>query len=174
MPVHIGRSIVVLVTGILVGSLLLSVASALTASNFTYSSKKTGYQVLTPADMLKGNSGLGWTMSETGLTGAGCSWGPVHLPQGSHFASATFYETEGVSAPLELVIFRVNLATGGTKQVVLMPATDGSRQSFAVAVPKTWNTIDNATYEYMLQVCHDTDGVFHGARVKYTYTSAGD
>ncbi len=88
--------------------------------------------------------------------------------------SVKFFETEGIAAPLQLDIYRVNLATGDERDKTLLPVTDGTRQAFTIAVPGTWGAVDNGTYTYMLSVCHDPAGLFHGAQVKYTYTSAGD
>jgi hypothetical protein len=172
---RLGRFMVVLIAGIVIGSLILGVASALTASNFTYAKKKTGYSVIGPSDMLRANSALTWTMTEDGLVGAGCHFATFHLPQASTMVSVSFYETEGVAAPLDLSLFRVHLATGAKSQPPSpVVDTDGTRQTWTLTVPKTWSPVNNAAYEYMLEVCHDGSGVFHGARVKYAYTSAGD
>lgn len=86
---------------------------------------------------------------------------------------ATVHETEGVSAPLQIRVYRVAPSAGQTKFIVLAPATDGTRQAFNLQVPSAWSRVDNGRYAYLLSVCQDSDGTFHGARVKYTYTSAG-
>ena len=172
---RLGRFVLVLATGIVIGSMILGVASAFTASKFTYANEKTGYAVIGPSDMLPAASNLTWSITEDGLIGAGCHFATFHVPQASTLMSVSFYETEGVGAPLDLSFFRINLATGAKSDPptpVVDP--DGTRQTFTLTLPKTWSPVNNAKYEYMLQVCHDPDGVFHGARVRYTYTSAGD
>jgi hypothetical protein len=65
------------------------------------------------------------------------------------------------------------MTTDAEKVKDLPPATDGTNQTFTISVPKTWNTLDNTRYTFTLLVCHDPNGSFHGASVKYTYTSAG-
>jgi hypothetical protein len=65
------------------------------------------------------------------------------------------------------------MSTIAEKVKDLPPATDGTIQTFTISVPMTWNTIDNTRYTFTPLVCQDPGGSFHGASVKYTYTSAG-
>ena len=160
--------------GVLAGVLLLGSAQAVTSGTFTYSNKRVGYLAVSPADLEVGSSALTFSVSEASMSGAGCHFGGLHLPQGAQLVSVKFFETEGISAPLQLDVYRVNLATGTEQFKVLTPTTDGTRQTFTITVPGSWGSVDNGKYTYTLGVCHDPSGEFHGAQVRYTYTSAGD
>jgi hypothetical protein len=171
---RIVRIAVVLLTGILIGSLFVGVAQSLTAPDFTYATKQTGHAVITPADLQPESYTTQWFATQGDLEGAGCYIGSIHIPQGSRIVSIDIHETEGVSAPLDLRVLRDTLTTGAEKVKDVPPTTDGSRQTFTISVPSKWNTIDNTLYTFSILVCQDPSGSFHGASVKYSYTSAGD
>ena len=170
---RIARTAVVLLSGIVIGSLLVGEAQSVTSTDFTYATKQTGYTVITPADMQPESYVTQYSTSQGDMEGAGCYIGGIHLPQGSQIVSVAVHETEGLSSPLDLRVLRNSMTTSAEKVKDLPPATDGTNQTFTISVPKTWNTIDNTRYTFTLLVCHDPSGSFHGASVKYTYTSAG-
>jgi hypothetical protein len=165
---------IMFIVGIVVGTMLLGSALALTATSFTYAKKHVGYVAVTPFDLQPAADTIGFAADYDGRTGAGCADTGLRLPQGATLVNATVYETEGISAPLVISIYRVNRATGAVSSAIGTPATDGSRQAHALPIPSTWAKVNNATFDYMFEVCHDPDGIFHGARIKYTYESAGD
>jgi hypothetical protein len=167
------RTAAVLVAGMVIGTLSVGVAQSVTSSDFTYATKQTSYAAITPADMAPSSYTTQWFTTQGDVQGAGCYYGGIHLPQGARLVSVIVHETEGVSAPLGLRVYRDALATGTEKLSAVSPATNGTNQAFTIPVPLKWNTIDNTLYTFTLLVCQDASGSFHGASVKYTYTSAG-
>lgn len=166
------RMFVMFTIGIVVGTMLLGSAVALTATSFTYANKHVGYAAVTPFDLESANDALGFVSDYDTRTGAGCAATGLRLPQGALLVNATVYETEG--APLVISIYRTNRATGGTSSAIVTPTPDGSRQAHTMQIPSTWAKVNNATFDYMFEVCHGPSGIFHGARLRYTYKSAGD
>jgi len=166
------RMFIMFIVGIVVGTMLLGSALALTATSFTYAKKHVGYVAVTPFDLQPANDTIGFAATYDERTGAGCADTGLRLPQNAMLVNATVYETEG--APLVISIYRTNRATGGTSFAIVTPTPDGSRQAHTLQIPSTWAKVNNATFDYMFEVCHGPSGIFHGARVKYTYKSAGD
>ncbi len=172
------------VTGIAIGvvaTLVLSgTAIAVTDTNFTYSTTKTGWLTIHPTDLAPANDfsashydvdiGAGHLTSDNGCFNTG-----VNLPQNARVSSMeTFYRSGGVGQRVYLV--RENLSTNSTEYLVLHFFSDsgGLRTSVTNSVPNAVRTVWNNVYSYGFSVCLLTNDRFEGARITYTYTNAGD
>jgi hypothetical protein len=173
--------LVVLLGFALAGSLVIAAAAyALTATSFKYSSPKTGYLRVSHMDFNPNATFAQWSQSHTsGLTTAAnsCFNAGVDLPVGSKVKSVTWYYQSGPSSDFE-GSFRMNqLATGVGSPIIdaVTPVEDsGLPTSVTRRVPSTLQRV-TARRAYWLEACpgQGGDGAFFGARIKYTYTSAG-
>jgi hypothetical protein len=181
------RTALAAVGGLLAFLSLSGVALAATDNVYRYSTLKTGYLTLlpaafTPADTTKDYVNNGIAIRPLTAGQQHCWSAPVNLPQGAKMtALALYYQLEnGDSALVQFYRKRlsdgvgslpVNQAlalTGGAYRGANFPITDASVQ-----------TVNNGQYGYSLFVCFTENGagtssIFHGARVTYTYTHAGD
>ena len=177
------RSRLFLVLGAaLAGSLIVAAAAyALTAPSFKYSSPKTGYLRVSHMDFIPNVTFAQWSQSHTsGLTTAGnsCFNAGVDLPVRSKVQSVTWYYKSGATNDFE-GSFRMNqLATGVGSPIVgpVFPVEDsGLPTSVTLEVPPTLQRV-TVGRAYWVEACPGNNGdgsAFFGARIKYTYTSAG-
>jgi hypothetical protein len=149
-------------------------ASAVTAKSFKYPSPKTGYLQLPATSMVPdgnasaNNYSVAWPMNL--LEGVGCFNSTVHLPDRSNIVDLTIIHT----GALAISLFETSMLDGlGTELVFTSTSAVGARvaTTFPLATPRK---INNETTMYSLGICLDVDELFHGARIKYTYTTAGD
>jgi hypothetical protein len=171
--------LVVLLGAALVGSLVIVAAAyALTASSFKYSSPKTGYVRISHMAFTANVHVAQWTQSLTlGLSSPthNCFNAGVSLPVGSKVKSVTWYYRSGASDDLEGSFRRNQLATGVGSPIIgpVTPAEDSDvPTSVTRRVPAAEQPV-RAGRAYWVEACPGSDGHFFGARVKYTYTSAG-
>jgi hypothetical protein len=177
------RSVVVLVAGILIGSMLVRSAVAITDDAFKYASPKTGYlNVTTMAfapDSLQGATDdffNTWNESLTNQAAGRCFNAGVNLPQGATMTKVTFCYRSDATSDLGGYLVRRNPAHGsGIYVVTVSPADDDDVATEVTAsIPATYRTVNNKKFAYGVGVCMDTEGTsFDGARITYTYTSAG-
>jgi hypothetical protein len=174
--------LVVLLSAGLAGSLVLAAtAYALTASSFKYSSAKTGYLRVSHMDFIPNVNFAQWSQSHTsGLTTAGnsCFNAGVDLPVGAKVKTVTWFYQSGATKEFE-GSFRMNqLGTGVGSPIVgpVFPDEDsGLPTSVTLEVPPTLQRV-RAGRAYWVEACPGNNGdgsAFFGARIKYTYTSAG-
>jgi hypothetical protein len=126
----------------------------------------------------KGNF-VTWSQSLTGgLTtngGNGCFNAGVDLPVGSKVKPVTWYHRSGPASDLEATFHVNRLARGVGSRVIgpFFPTEDSDTPtSLTRNVPSTKQRV-TAGRAYWLEACPGNDGAFFGARIKYTYTSAG-
>lgn len=179
------KRIPALVAGLLVGATVIGgTAYAITSSSFTYSSTKTGYLSISTMDFAP--DGL-WTATEDYFNGWGgsnlsntnssrCFNAGVNLPNGSRIKSIRFFYTSDATGDFFGRLVRVNPATGGTKYLATVsPADDtGVRTSVNATVPANQQLVKNGNFQFGVGACPFDGTVFHGARITYTYRSAGD
>jgi hypothetical protein len=165
-----------------IGALFASgTAFAITDSAFTYSSAKTGYYGISnlgmaPASVPADNMFLNPGMSG-GLEGSGCFHKGVNLPQGAVVTELVVYYAAIDEDDVVVTLKRQRLSDGNQQNIASKAMTDdlsGSRASDTVPITASRATIANGGFNYGFQVCLDSGGTFFGARITYTYTSAGD
>ena len=152
-------------------------AYALTASSFTYSGPKTGYVRLSHlAFAPDGNGGTyanDWT---TGLaaTGGACLNAGVDLPVGSRVKAITFYYRSGPASDFYGDFRRMQLSTEVSLSLAnVNPSNNAGTPASVTKNVAAVNQPVTAARAYGVGVCTGNDGSFFGARIKYTYTSAG-
>jgi hypothetical protein len=101
----------------------------------------------------------------------------VNLPHGATMTRlSVWYSSGGNSNPL-VQLLRHTLADGSFNLIVSGSIVDVSgtrkQKNFAIADTPVAKA-NNAQYAYGLGVCLGSDTKFHGARLTYTYTHAGD
>ena len=152
-------------------------AYALTSQSFTYSKTKTGYVVVSPMDFASDGIASGGYSNvwNGGLTSANeCLNAGVHLPQGARVKSVTLSYASGAGGDFAGSLHRMMLAAGsaGTLSSV-SPADDlGTPNAASNSVASAKQAV-SPSYAYGIGICPGVNGTVYGARVKYTYTSAG-
>jgi hypothetical protein len=152
-------------------------AYALTASSFKYSSAKTSYVRVHALAFAPGASGLSYfNGADSGLTapGGGCFVAGVDLPVGSLVKSVTFYYKSGAGSNLTGQLWRMQLSTAVAPFIAAVgPSNDAGTPTSVTATVAAANQLVTRGRAYGVGVCPGSDGNFYGARIKYTYTSAG-
>jgi len=161
----------------LIALVVAGAAYALTAKSFKYSNPKTGYQrvhnmAFAPL-RLDENYTNSWNNGLFSGLGA-CLNAGVDLPIGSRVKAITFYFKSGATSDFFGAFWRRELSTGGATQLAQVnPPNDANAPpSFTVNIPAGKQVVA-AKHAFGIGVCPGTNNVFYGARVKYTYTSAG-
>jgi hypothetical protein len=161
----------------LVALMAAGAAYALTASSFDYSSPKTGYVRVSAMAFAPGesdgsfyNSWSGGLYSSDGI----CFNAGVDLPVGSRVKAITFYFRSGPATDFSGWFYRRQLPTAESLQLAgIFPSNDaGIPTSVTVTIPAIKQPV-TAGRAYGIGMCPGSDGTLYGARVKYTYTSAG-
>jgi hypothetical protein len=161
---------------------VIGTARAITDKVFTYSSAKTGFYTINANEVTPQSSGVTYAsninqLSVTAQTNV-CFAAAVHLPQAATITQMTVWYQSGAGAfDQEVALWRVGLSNGGDETIFFATAHDDSNTRKALKVTPAAGTtaVNNGTYRYTFVICPTTtDNVFYGARIAYTYTSAGD
>ena len=164
-------------------ALMSSVADALTSDTFTYSSTRTGYYSIHPSDLAPDShtaaSNFIVDFVNSNLTTTSdlvCFLTGIHLPQSAIIRRVTTYYKSAAFVSILAHLVRNNLETDTTESLVSQDPEDksGVRRSVSATVPAGMRVVRNDLYSYAYQVCITQKGTFEGARITYTFTSAGD
>ena len=153
-------------------------AYALTSSSFKYSSPKTGYVRVSNMAFAPDGFGSGYSNAwSSGLSSASddCLNAGVDLPVGSKVKAVTFYYKSGAGSNFIGEIDRKTLGSSGIAKTIAHanPSNNaGTPTSVSVNVALADQAV-KAGHAFGMGVCPGSDGTFYGAKVKYTYTSAG-
>ena len=167
-------------TGVVITLVLSGTAMAVTDTSFTYSTVQTGYLMIGPADLVPEDNfdADDYSLSSVlASSGAGaCFRAPVHLPQGARMTSVRTSYRSGASSNPSLILRRVNPVTGAEAVLIARDVVDDSATRTYVndVVLADLRLVSNALYTYTYRVCVGNTDFFYGARIAYTYTSAGD
>ena len=160
-------------------------ANAITDTNFRYSAPKTGYLTITAAAFTPGlltsayvNNGAVLSPSTTNQT---CWYAPVNLPHGATMSRLHLWYASESPDLVIIQLIRRTFANGAEGQIVSesAPASGGLYRVAGYPITGAMQTVDNARHGYYVRMCLQYDGTgetpkYHGARITYTYTSAGD
>jgi hypothetical protein len=157
-------------------------AHAITDAIFKYSTVKTGHLALHPmefvptsqADAASSGYDIHWESGAITATSSVCVNAGLHLPQGATITAVAGWFTAS-SGGAEIFVGRNNVSTGASDTLVLKVDSDtsGSRKQVNAA-PTAFQVVDNAHFMYGIGICMGSTDIFHGARITYTYTNAGD
>ena len=178
------RRLALLAGGGLLAALSLSgVAQAVTDTIFQYTAPKTGYSSISVMAMAPGSTSSGdayssiWSSPGHLTAASGCFMTGVNLPNSARMTQLTVWTTSGAGSDPILFLVRHALTDGTAHFFVQQPFPDnsGTRKRNNVAIPNTPTAVvNNASYTYGFGICLNDGDSFHGARVAYTYTHAGD
>ncbi|MGH2751112.1 MAG: hypothetical protein ACRDK3_09615 [Actinomycetota bacterium] len=174
--------IIMLLCGVLVGVTLLGTSLAVTSSSFKYSKAQKGAVSLSPMDFsIDGATAGNWFNSWGGSTitnddDSRCFNAGVHLPQGAKVKKVTWFYTSGPNTDFFGNFLRQRPATANAVSLAsVLPADDTALVASASdTVAAAQQKVNNKKFQYGLGACVVDDTEFHGARVNYTYTKAGD
>jgi len=101
----------------------------------------------------------------------------VNLPQGSRITQfAVWYSSEANDNPT-VHLQRTNLANGTSTALLASQSIvgdSGFHELAVIPIAGGSSLVSNIGFAYGLGFCPGTNGSFRGARIAYTYTSAGD
>jgi hypothetical protein len=166
-----------LVTATLVGG----AAHAVTDTIFKYTTPKTGYLSVDPVGLMPlthdDADAYGIYYVYDGVTTTtraySCFGKSVELPQGAKVTALAGWYQRG----MRLSLYRHSPAQASSEVIAdrVFKTTETTVRPGTVAIDAARATINNQRYTYALIMClPETSNNFFGARVTYTYTTAGD
>jgi hypothetical protein len=167
----------------LLALIVVGTAYAITSGSFKYSSTKTGYVSVSNMDMIPDSDNTTYFNSWTGGladSGDGCFNAGVNLPQGAKVKSITYTYSSPAGSDFFGRFVRMNLDNGNGVDIInsVSPANDADAAAHVTAsVHSNQQGVNNKKFAYGVGVCPGSDGtndgVFFGAKIKYTYKTAG-
>jgi len=158
---------------------LIGTAHAITDTAFTYSTPKLGFFSIHPRALSPNTNTMGYIIStnqaQISGTSTGCFATAVNLPQGAKVETIVTWYASGAGQTPTVGLFRQHQSDGVSDgyNVALLSNT-GARVQNTINVAGNL-TIDNSAYSYEFHFCPaSSDNIFYTARIKYTYTNAGD
>ena len=156
-------------------------AVAITDTQFLYSSTKTGYftihaMAVAPNTNLA-NYTIHYTEGAATTQNDSCFSTGVNLPQGSRITQLLVWYTSAAADNPFVYFERIRLTDGsGTSLIPSGTIADNSDTRKLAVIPIVGGSspVSNIGFSYGFGICPGTDGSFRGARIAYTYTSAGD
>lgn len=174
------RNIALVVAGALLIALPLSQAAyAITDTIFKYTTAKTAYYTVHNAAYASDGGNAEWSNDrEFGAHASGggtCGLAGVNLPEGAVITAITAWvNTTVVSGGIELFRQSVTDGTFTSMGFAAFPNSGATRKAVNMPVVAAAATIDNGHFSYGSRACVFNQTRFHGIRIKYTYTTAGD
>ena len=163
--------------GAAVASVIGGTAVAITSPDFVYSSAKVGFYAIHPMDLTAATGSTGYSIiySPPSLTGNGCLNTGIHLPQGASILNIDVYYISDTESDPVVYFDRLNLRTSvGIHIVAHELLSDNVRSKDSIPIPAAYKTVNNGDYAYGFAFCVNSGSRFYDARIRYTYTSAGD
>ncbi len=155
-------------------------AVAVTDTNFTYTTAKTGYYGIDAGAMAPAEGVLTYTNTpEMGLMtsgGLGCFTTAVNLPQGATIKGLAIYYSSTDEEDVTIQLFRQQFSDGTISNIASKAFTDfgAVRKAGTAPITAANAVVNNQNYSYVFRACVDPGGGFYSARINYTYTNAGD
>jgi hypothetical protein len=174
---------------VVAGSLLALVsiggaAQAITDTIFKYSAPKTGYFTIDAMAMAPDGTSSADDFSITWATGLFTSTnGPcfnsgINLPNGAHITAIVVFYKSAATSDLDVTVLRKKLSDGTANTLAGQAIPDDSDARAFASIPLSSTpanlVIDNAHYSYGFGVCLGDGDTFYAARIRYTYSNAGD
>jgi hypothetical protein len=155
-------------------------AHAVTDTIFKYTNPRTGFFTIDPMALSVDDDNRSYTIdyANGNISGAGCFSTGLNLPNGSTITALTVWIASGAGTDPNFVLLRRDLGTGNADFLLNhVDVHDDSTQRTAHIFKFTNSAtakVDN-THTFAFAVClPDATNFFLGARVAYTYTTAGD
>ena len=165
-------------------ALLSGVAQAITENAFRYSSARTGYYGMNPMAFSSADSRPGfheyfiqWPDYLRNIgSGTHCFNTGVNLPNGARMTRfSAWYSTDAASS-VRVSLFQAGFADDAFSGLLAqLNSTDTTATRAGMSITPGIPEVQNGQFNYSVGVCMDKDSDrFYGARITYTYTSAGD
>ena len=159
----------------------IGTAEAITDTAFIYSTAKTSWVSINPSDLAPDQNGVSYHITPAELfvtaTTTSCFEGGVHLPQGATITQVAVWFRSSVGSDISVALDRMSLVDGILATVaVASPHDDSNFRKQINIVPQAANAVvNNGLYRYSFVVCPNSiANAFYGARIAYTFKSAGD
>ena len=163
--------------------LLGGAAQAITENVFRYSSPKTGWYGMNPmAFSSDGTPGateyfIQWPDFLRNIgSGTHCFNTGVNLPHGARMTRfSAWYSTDAANS-VRVSLFRAGFADDALSGLLSqLNSTDTSATRVGMSLAPGIPEVQNSQFNYSVGVCMDrSSDRFYGARITYTYTTAGD
>jgi hypothetical protein len=174
-----------LAAGAIVGLFMSGAAQAITENIFRYSRPQTGSYSIHPASLSPQHldQPLNFFIGDELVTNnIRCFQTGVNLPDGATLTNLQVWykaSTTTQFGPMDFRLFRTALGSGagrliGFKKAVII---SGDRATESIALSGADAIVHNRQFMYGFSVCMyvvNPDAAFGGARLTYTYTTAGD
>jgi hypothetical protein len=164
---------------ILIGVALSDAAYAINSMAFRYSTEQTGYLTIGPPAFVATNNNYDY-FNNGDVLGAGaeaCFLATVNLPHGAKIAAFTLWysKSDNIDSAAALLRVATSTATRDNLAMVTKANTGNARIKVSRSVTNpSLQTVNNAQYFYAVFHCLTLAEGFWGARIKYTYRTAGD
>jgi hypothetical protein len=173
------RNIGFVLSGIMIGLMLSGGAHAIVNGAFRYSTPQTGYLTIPAASFVPASNSTVYSNDGSSIvsTGPQCFRAAVNLPQDAKITQLAMWYSKNDDDPAQLSLDRVTPAEFNTTGIagLSLVNTGGAGKSAAVNITNTsLQTVNNIRYMYIVNNCISDQEFFAGARIKYTYTTAGD
>jgi hypothetical protein len=172
-----------LLATLLIGLGIISAANAIVENVYRYSEPQTGYLQLPVPAFFPDDTGIEYDTSNGGrLTASAgvfrCFSAPVNLPQGAKMTDVRVWYVAVAGGDTAAGLLREDTTVGNAVAVIntsLAATGAGVRGTANLPVPAAFQSVQNVRYSYIFRFClFQPTTRFDGARVTYTYTSAGD
>jgi len=170
--------------GAAVASVIGGAAVAVTSPDFTYSATKTGYYTIHPSGLVPYADGLDYFVEhgpprlfQHGASN-GCYETNVNLPHGSRITQLAVWFRSPPASPNRpsVLLLRTTLSDGSWTLLsnYNIPDDSNTRKLAVIPIAGGSSLVSNIGFAYGFAFCPGPGGDFFGARIAYTYTSAGD
>jgi hypothetical protein len=157
-------------------------ALAITENAYNYATPKIGHYAISHLAMVPNSEGGDYLNSASGnglstVAGARCFTAGVNLPNGATIKNLIVFHAADAAGRVEFTLLRQRISDGGNDTIGTRTSTSttGQRVTKAVPIDASLAVVTNSQYLYGVNLCiNNVGGVFYGARIGYTYTSAGD
>lgn len=163
-------------------------AYAITSDSFIYQTRRYGYYSISPAafspesDTIKYEKLFGLrtylqNLTDTPANNTSCFNAGVNLPQGATITGVVYWYDNNPLANSSQPAFgllRHSLVDGSSLFLAALGSSTGFTGRTYRMAATTPSVVNNVNYTYAAKICLGWLDLFYGARIDYTYTSAGD
>jgi hypothetical protein len=156
-------------------------AFAITSNTFTYSPAQNGALMIDALEMAPDGalSADNYTVNYSGgeLFGSGCFGTAIHLPQGARLVELRIFFQSGGSSDPNFTLVKHAPSTATNTNIVGTQLLDNSNTRKVAVFNLAANPnriINNAVAGYGFGFCMGSSDIFFGARIAYSFSSAGD
>jgi len=155
-------------------------AHAITDTVFKYSRPQIGYTMIPASAFVPQSSSATYTNLGywIGFAGGACFTAAVNnLPQGAKFTALAFWYDKNDTDAVTIELARMQMSNHDIGTIALAHAGDTTGQYVGANVKiadASLQTVDNGHYLYFINQCMSSTEHFWGARVAFTYTTAGN